>query len=49
MRSADISAIKALTSSQRTDGYSRQAKADATGLPAWYTFISASTATPTMI
>lgn len=42
---ANISAIKALTSSQRTDGYSRQVQADSTGLPAWYTFIGASTAT----
>ncbi|MBN3951932.1 MAG: hypothetical protein HWQ38_37900 [Nostoc sp. NMS7] len=43
---ADIPAIKALTPLQRTNGYSRQVQADAAGLPAWYTCISASTATP---
>lgn len=43
---ADIAALKALTSSQRIDGYSRLVKADASGNPAWYTFIAASTATP---
>ncbi len=42
---ASIAAIKALTSSQRTDGYSRLVKTDANGKPAWYTFISATTAT----
>ncbi|HYW20247.1 MAG TPA: hypothetical protein VE956_13245, partial [Nodularia sp. (in: cyanobacteria)] len=42
---ADIATLKTLTSSQRVDGYSRQVKADANGLPSWYTFINASTAT----
>ncbi|MEH2201170.1 hypothetical protein [Nostoc sp.] len=40
---ADIAALKALTSTQRTDGYSRLVKSDASGRPAWYTFVSAST------
>lgn len=42
---ADIATLETLTSSQRVDGYSRLVKADANGNPAWYTFISASTAT----
>ncbi|MBD2437372.1 hypothetical protein [Nostoc sp. FACHB-110] len=37
---ADIDALKALTSSQRTDGYARLVKSN----PAWYVFIAASTA-----
>lgn len=41
---ANIAAIKALTLSQRTDGYTRQAQSDATGNPAWYTFLASSTA-----
>ncbi|MEH1902522.1 MAG: hypothetical protein V7L04_14155 [Nostoc sp.] len=43
---ANIAALKALTSSQRIDGYSRLVKSDAKSNPAWYTFISTSTATP---
>ncbi|MEH1821528.1 MAG: hypothetical protein V7L31_21015 [Nostoc sp.] len=42
---ADIATLKALTSSQRVDGYSRLVKSDANGLPSWYAFVSASTAT----
>lgn len=42
---ADIPTLKALTSSQRVDGYSRQVNNDANGCPSWYTFINASTAT----
>ncbi|BBD69536.1 hypothetical protein NIES4072_31310 [Nostoc commune NIES-4072] len=41
---ANIAAIKALAPNQRTDGYTRQAQSDATGNPAWYTFLAASTA-----
>jgi hypothetical protein len=43
---ANISAIKALTPSQRTDGYTRQAQSDPSGNPAWYTFLALSTASP---
>lgn len=42
---ADIPTLKTLSSTQRTDGYSRQVKADVSGIPAWYTFLNASTAT----
>ncbi len=42
---ANIATLKTLTSSQRVDGYSRQVQSDANGLPSWYTFINASTAT----
>ena len=38
---ASITSLKALTSSQRTDGYARLVK----NIPAWYTFSSSSTAT----
>lgn len=38
---ADITALKALNSSQRTDGYARLVKS----IPAWYTFNATSTAT----
>ena len=43
---ADIATLKTLTSTQRIDGYSRIVKSDASGKPAWYTFLNASTATP---
>ncbi|MEH2393692.1 MAG: hypothetical protein V7K21_19195 [Nostoc sp.] len=43
---ADIPTLKTLTSTQRIDGYSRLVKSDASGIPSWYTFINASTATP---
>ncbi|MFK0731420.1 MAG: hypothetical protein ACFKPT_02575 [Gloeotrichia echinulata GP01] len=43
---ADIATVKALTSSQRIDGYSRLVKSDVNGNPSWYTFINDSTATP---
>ncbi|MBD2489002.1 hypothetical protein [Aulosira sp. FACHB-615] len=42
---ASIAALKALNSSQRTDGYARLVKLDADGKPSWYTFIASSTAT----
>ncbi|MBW4677136.1 MAG: hypothetical protein KME52_24965 [Desmonostoc geniculatum HA4340-LM1] len=41
---ASISTLKALTDSQRIDGYARLVKSDAKGLPAWYTFLAASSA-----
>ncbi|MFB2769834.1 hypothetical protein ACE1AT_11175 [Pelatocladus sp. BLCC-F211] len=42
---ADITTLKALTSSQRIDGYARLVKSGADGKPAWYTFIAASAET----
>ena len=42
---ANITALQALTSGQRVDGYARFVETDAYGKPSWYMFVAASTAT----
>lgn len=42
---ANLTALKALTSSQRTDGYARLVESDTTNKSAWYIYFSSSTAT----